>query len=184
MGFKLKDLLRYTPLGIISHEQDEENKEEEAAQAQRFQDSRTLALNKGLETGRIKAENLYGLNDQQIGADTQDVIRRRREALDRPSRAAAEARGVGAQQLRQATSRGASEAQKRQISYDTASRAGLIEEQKREENLTAFQRLIGNIAANKSALELSYGSLGLSSQYIPPPQQNNGLLTNLLGPLI
>lgn len=171
-------------LGGISTYLNMRGEEKARAEESRIQNERTALLHSGLAQGRSKGEQLYGMNDQEVGANIQDVIRRRQEMMNKPSMAAEQVRSAGAQQQRQAVSRGASEAQKRQIALDTSAKAGMLDEQMRQENLNAFQSLIGNIAANKSALELGYGGLSVASQYIAPPTGSQGLLSQLLGPLI
>jgi len=179
------DAVGAATLGVYSPTNEaEKKKKQDQAEAEKIQNERMALLQSGLAQGSAKSEALYGMNDQQVGANIQDVIRRRQEAMNKPSRAAEQVRSAGAQQQRQATSRGASEAQKRQIASDTSAQAGMLDEQKYQENLNAFQSLMGNIAGNKSALELGYGGLSVASQYIAPPTGSEGLISKLLGPLV
>jgi len=138
---------------------------------------RMQRMYEGMAQGRQMGERIYGQGQEQTGADVQDVIQRRRQRLDRPSYAAESIRRSGQQEKRYAASKGASDAQKQNVAYQSAMAAGAQEDMDYERRLQDFQSLVGNIAGTQSALELGGGQLGLASQYIAPPRQSTGILS-------
>lgn len=140
---------------------------------------RMQRMYEGMAQGRQMGERIYGQSQEQTGMDVQDVIKRRREMTDKPSYASESIRRSGQQEKRYAASKGASDAQKQNVAYQSAMAAGQQQDIDYERRLQDFQSLVGNIAGTQSALELGGGQLGLASQYIAPPKQNTGLLSGL-----
>lgn len=140
---------------------------------------RLSLLEEGLKRGRDKAEALTGQTEAQTGADVKDIIARRRQAMDQPSRAESAIRAQGQNTARRAVASGASDAQQRQIELESAQRAGIQGDVDRERRLQDFQSLMGNVMSMQSSLEPGYGQLMLASQYIAPEQQRQGLLGDL-----
>jgi len=156
----------------------EENQNAEA-RALGINDRRLSLLEEGLQRGRAKAEALTGQTEAQTGADVKDIIARRRQAMDQPSRAESAIRAQGQNTARRARSAGASDAQQRQIELESAQRAGIQGDVDRERRLQDFQSLMGNVMSMQSSLEPGYGQLMLASQYIAPEQQDQGFLGDL-----
>lgn len=183
MGF-FSDLVRnpityVNPLlgGLTTHKKREDAKADAATAAQSRE--RVRLMEEGMGKGRELGERVYGQSQETTGTDVQDVIKRRRERLNDPSFAADTLRRTGQQERRYASRKGASDAQKRNISYQAALAAGQQEDLDYNRRLEDFQSLVGNIAGTQSSLELGGGQLGLASQYIAPPRQNTGLLSGL-----
>lgn len=144
---------------------------------------RMRMMQQGMGQGRQLGERIYGQGQEQTGADVQDVIQRRRDRLDKPSKAADAMRSQGQQERRYAKSKGASDLQQKNTSYQASRAAGLQEDMDYQKRLADFQSLVGNIASTQSSLELGGGQLGLASQYIAPPKQDQGLIGGLIGGL-
>lgn len=161
----------------------DKKREEELARSQgrdsAISQERKDLLTEGLTAGRDKAAALTGQDEEQTGADIQDIIRRRRENVDKPSRAASEIRARGQQTARRIRQGGGSEAQQRQNEIEVARAAGIQEDVDYERRLEDFQDLMGNVMATQSALEPAYGQLYLASQHVSPEERDQGLLGDL-----
>lgn len=157
--------------------------QDEDAKNQNLTSERMRMMEQGKGEGRELGNRIFGQDQEQTGADVQDIIKRRRELSQTDSKASDAIRSQGQQDRRYAKSKGASDLQQRNTSYQASRAAGLQQDRDYERRLADFQSLVGNIASTQSSLELGGGQLGLASQYIAPPQQDQGLIGGLIGGL-
>lgn len=159
-----------------------QNEAQSAAQnseQQRLAQERKGLLEEGLAAGRDKAQLLTGQTQEQVGQDVSDIVNRRRDMLDSPSRAESFIRSQGQHQERMARSAGGSEAQQRQIAMESAQRAGMQGDVDRERRLQDFQSLMDGIMKTQSSLEPAYGQMYVGSQYIPAATEEAGIMGNM-----
>jgi len=158
-----------------------ERQKEEEEKRKAMQDERYGLMMAGRQEGRELGERVTGQTQEQTGLDVQDYVSRVRGRLDRPSYRAESIRRSGQQEKRYAASKGASDAQKQNVAYQSAMAAGQAEDEDYERRQRDFGQMVNNIMGTQSALEASGAQMGLYSQYIQPPKQSTGILSSALG---
>lgn len=149
----------------------------------RSQAGRVGFLQQALNYGASRAQQLTGQGQGMTGMQVQDILRRRREMVQRPSVAAEEIRRSGQNLARKQRAAGASEAQQRQTELDTARRWGVQADMDYERRLGDLQDTIGNIMRTQGMLEPAYGQLAMSTIQTQPEARDPGLLGGLLDAL-
>lgn len=159
-----------------------ERKAENAQQAaqQAFIDDQQARISGGMSEGRKRAEELYGQDFKATGEDVKDIVRRRREAVDKLGPQSSRLRESRNRQLRMAKASGASQDQLAQIRRQAESGIADTEYGQYQQNLQNYQSLVGNILRGQTGMELGYGQLrGSSAMPMPPTQSGGGLLGGL-----
>ena len=129
----------------------------------------------GQITGLERAQNLYGMNVGEIGDETSDIVRRRREALEGTDPAMTRLRQSRNRRLRMAKAEGASPEQLKQIEREAESDIAGAEYSSQEQALNQYQKLIGNIIGGTSSLEMGFAGLeksGDTGGYTPYKSNN------------
>ena len=136
----------------------------------------------GQYRGRSRAQQLYGMNSGEVGAKVQDIVKMRKDALNQENPAtqairrdvAGQERSLAAAQKKTGVTGTMAEAQKRQVQKAGQEKAAITEYQGKQQALSEYQKLIGNIAANSGSLEMGFGSLyGVES--VQKPEEDKGL---------
>lgn len=163
---------------IIKGRQEDKKKEQAAKDAELAANNEKIRQQYGAE-GQGLISQLYGPNAaSNAGKDVQDVIKRRRELLDKPSPTASAIRASAARSvgnIREAAG-----------SSGAAISGGLAAEQMRRQgsvqgaqaeyedylrNLGQFQQTAGKVASQIPSIDLAYRGLGISGQTPQLPQQ-------------
>lgn len=137
-------------------------------------------IEQGMKKGRESAESLYGISKDEIGDETQDITKRRREAMDGTDPASTRLRESKNAQVRAAKAGGASDSMMAQIERQAASDIGQQEFRSQEEALDSYQKLIGNILGGTASLESSYAGLQKSGELA----STNQVSSNAFGTVI
>ncbi len=137
------------------------------------QDQTDARIQKYADRGKKKGEELYGQTSKKTGYAVQDIIRRRKDALNGQDPASTRIREAANNEVRklrsQSGSDGINRSNKEAQVHRNASAASadqLINHQNTQ--LDKYQDLMGNVASNQGALEGAYGGLGAGSQYVAP----------------
>lgn len=170
-------------LAYLGNKRAEDRREEEAAYNTGMENQRWDLLQQGLAEGRQRGEQMTGQTLDQTGADVQDIISRRREMVNAPSRAENATRSAGQNQARRARMGGASDAQQRQIQMDTERMAGLQGDMDYERRLSDFSNTVSGVMGMQSALEPAYAQLYLGSQYLNEPSRDRGIIGDMISGL-
>lgn len=142
---------------------------------------------RGQAIGRQRGEEAYGQTLAETGGGVQDIIRRRREALEGKGPGATQLRQARGQRLRMARARGAGAGQMAQIERESASDIAAQQYTRDQKALSAYQRLIGNILGGQTSLEMGFAGLEKGGQQVQMPQYGGGgggILGGLLGKII
>lgn len=138
------------------------------------------SLSEGMQTGRDRAKDLYGMDTKDVGSNIQDIISRRKEQMDQRdtvsnkirSQEGVATRSLGAGQA----SRGitGSQALQQQAQVKRNSQRGIAEAlfKNQQETLGAYQSLMGNVASNSMMLELGHGRLASAPNSQAKPQSS------------
>jgi hypothetical protein len=137
----------------------------------------------GAMAGRQRASYLYGMDQQEIGSNVQDIIAMRKKNLEGNNPAtqalrrdtAGQQRNLASAQKKTGVTGTMAEAQKRQVSAQGDAKAAVSEYQGKQQALSEYQKIIGNIAANSGSLEMGFGSLYGSNAPLPAQERDNGL---------
>lgn len=162
----------WTPGGWASLDKDVEK------MAQGYVTDPTTA--RGQSAGRVQGEKLYGQTQQETGANVQDIIKRRREALSTSGPDATMLRRLRNQQVEQAKAQGASAPVLSQIQRNTASDIANTEYARQQGSLGQYQKLIGNVLSGQSQMEMGYAGLEKGGEYQPPPAMSQGLFGTVI----
>lgn len=131
----------------------------------------------GRMEGLERAGQVYGMGLDEIGQSTQDIVARRRKALDGQDPATTALHQRKNEQLRQSKAGGGTDAQMAQIERLSAADIGQQEFRSQDAALDDYQRLVGNIIGGTTSLEMGMGSLGNANTDLQAPQQGSGLGT-------
>lgn len=129
----------------------------------------------GLETARA----LYGMDIGEIGQETRDITRRRRERLEGKDPATTRARERKAAQIRTAKAGGATAGQLTQIERQASSDIGQTEYRSQDKALSDYQKLIGNILGGTTSLEMGMAGLEKSGELVDYRGGSGGGLSDL-----
>ena len=148
-------------------------------QNQSIEEKNKALLGQGLEQGRQKAEEIYGMKNQDVGKEIQSIIQMRKQNLNEPH-AALTSQKVGRDiELAKARRSGKySEAGMRNLASGYNTQIAAQEQAMKEADLTAFQNLMSKIAGTSAQLELGYGSLNAAQK-----QDRQSLLGNITSSL-
>lgn len=132
------------------------------------------AIAKGQIIGRERGKEAYGQTLAETGAGVQDVIRRRREALEGRGPGATQLRQQRNQQLRAAKARGAGAGQMAQIERQAGMDIAGQQYTRDQAALSSYQKLIGNILGGQTSLEMGFAGLGKAGQQVSSPRAGTG----------
>lgn len=142
--------------------------------------SKDTKIADGQRVGLERAEKLYGMNPDEIGSETQDVVRRRRERLDGKDAATTSLRQRRNQKLRTAKASGKSEEEMSQIERSADTDIGNYMFQSQGQALSDYQKLIGNIIAGTSSMEMGFAGLEKSGEKVPVQAPSSGFLGTVI----
>ena len=124
-------------------------------------------------------ERLYGQTQEQTGQDVQDIVQRRREILDQKDPASTWIQQSTNRRLRQARAQAGpqrlTEQQERQVSRQGEADIGKAMYTTQRQNLTDYQRLIGDIAAGQASTEFGMRGTQIAAQPIEMPEKDSGM---------
>jgi hypothetical protein len=135
---------------------------------------RNLAI-EGLERGMT----YYGQNQEQTGEQVQDIVKRRRDALDQKGPDATRLRESRNRKIRMAKASGASPEQIKQIERESEMDIEDTSYKQGQYNLDKYQSMVGNILSNQMGLEMGFRQLGKAGEVITPPQQQ-GMMDSVI----
>ena len=138
------------------------------------------SIRQGEITGLSRGTMAYGQNLQTTGQNTQDIIQRRRAALNGNDPASAALLESRNREIAMGKARGANEGQVAQITRDANTRVDRQRFERQDKTLNDYQKLIGNVLGGQSSLEMGYAGLAKSGDYNAPPQTSNGLLGSVI----
>lgn len=131
-------------------------------------------IRSGQMQGISRGTTAYGQNFLETGNNVQDIIQRRRGALDGADPASSQLREARNREVAMARARGASEGQLAQVGRDAETQIGRQAFQRQDQTLNAYQKLIGNVLGGQMSLEQGYAGLEKSGEHIQAPQLGQG----------
>jgi hypothetical protein len=142
----------------------------------------------GQRIGEAEGEALYGQSQEQTGEEIADIIKKRRAALDQKdpvSDQIRQSKNVQLRQLRESQGRmgitgGTAAAQESQVERQAQAQIGSQLYQANRQDLSQYQRLLGNIASNQASLEMGYAGLEKSGEYVPTPGVGGGFMGTVI----
>lgn len=173
------------------YRQRQDQKNESALQAQRYNETQR-AIQIGMEEGRNRGRALYGQSMGETGLDMQDILNRRKQALGQndPRLQAMKAEGSRAESRLKAGQRQKGiqgslalqqqEQLKRNVSADIQRNKFMFD----QENLNAYQRMVGNMANAQAQLEMGYGGLRVGALPAAVPRNQQGIISSALGGIL
>lgn len=138
------------------------------------------SIRQGQIAGISRGTMAYGQNLAQTGANTQDIIKRRRAALEGNDPATSAMYEGRNREIAMGRARGANEGQIAQITRDANTRVDRQRFERQDKTLNDYQKLIGNVLGGQSSLEMGYAGLEKSGDYQAPPQPSSGLLGSVI----
>ena len=142
------------------------------AEQQRRNDMR---IQEGLARGQDRGQAIYGQSGAQTSQDVQDIVGRRKEMVEGEAPYATRQREARNRQVRMAKAAGASDEQLRQIERENAADIANIEYGQYQQNLGAYQNLVGNILKGQQGMEFGYGNLYAAGNTVQAPQSGGGI---------
>ena len=148
------------------------------------------AITQGIGEGKDKSKSIYGAETiDNLGTDISGIIQKRKDLLqgEDPAiagmkRSAAKEQSKARAGMAQSGIKGAY-AQKALGEINSQNQAAIATQKYKTDqaNLSAYQSLLGNIAAASTATELGYGQLRGAGIQTPTAPTNKGLLGSILG---
>lgn len=138
------------------------------------------ALAQGRQTGLESAENLYGMPQSDLGAETQDILARRRARLDGSSPSGTRLREQRNRQVRMARAGGRSAGEQEAIKRKAESDIADVDYAREGQALTDYQKLIGRIIGGTSQLEMGHAGLAVGAEQTPMPQMGGNALGTVI----
>lgn len=120
----------------------------------------------GQQIGLDTAKTLYGQTAAETGQEVQDIVARRKAALDGNDPATQRLRQGKNAQIRAARASGATSGQEAQIQRQAAQDIGQQEFKSQQEALGEYQDLIGNILGGTASLQSGYAGLTKSGEEV------------------
>lgn len=133
-----------------------------------------LGIAQGQKSGLDKASTLYGMSPEEIGTEVQDIVARRKQAIEGQDPATDALRRSKAQQIRSARSEGATRAQQAQIERMAMNDIGQQEFKSQQQAMGEYQSLIGNILGGTSQMEYGSAMLNKAGETADAPE-NRGV---------
>lgn len=143
-------------------------------------DAMDKGVAQGIRAGSAKAGTIYGTDTLgNLGTDISDVVKRRKDALNQEGPAASRQMEERNRRIRRARQMygNLTPEMERQIDRESSMDIEDTRYGQEQNNLAQYQKLLGNIAANSSALEMGYAGLQKAGDYTPPPSYGSSGLT-------
>lgn len=179
----------YDPLDLSGYRSGKKQ-DDYYSQLQNSQNQYQSAITQGIGEGREKSKSIYGSDTiDNLGKDISGIISKRKDLLQGEDPAIAGMRRSAAKEqskaragMAQSGIKGAY-AQKVLGEINSQNQAAIATQKYKTDqaNLSAYQSLLGNIAAASTATELGYGQLRGAGIQTPLAPQNKGLLGSILG---
>lgn len=138
----------------------------------------------GSRKGREVGKQHWGETD--TGAEIEDIVKRRKETLDQVDPASTWIKQSANRRIQQARTQGGpkrmTEQQERQIGREAESDIGKAMYMTQRQNLTDYQKLMGNIASNLGSTEMGYSALevGQAPTALPPTSSGMCFITTAI----
>ena len=156
---------------------DERIANNEALQGLSFSgDYNTIA---GQMTGLERAEQLYGMNTGEIGQNVQDIVARRRAAMEGNDPASTAARMSRNADVRSARAEGMTDAQIAQVRRSGTNDAAQQDYKSQQQGLSSYQDLVGNILGGTTGMEMGYANLAKSGEEVQAADSGTVICTEL-----
>jgi len=131
----------------------------------------------GQVQGIDRFNKMTGMDINDLGPEVQEMLRRRKSAMNGNDPATTALRQSRGNSQRMAQARGATDAQLAQVDRNSAMDIAQKEFATKRQAEDAYQSMIGNLMGSAVSLEQGYGGLANASKDVPLPQQQSTLGT-------
>jgi hypothetical protein len=143
--------------------------------------SNDSAIASGQQTGLDLGKTMYGQNIFQTGNDVQDIIKRRKAAMNQTDPASDQIRQGANAQVRNLRANGVNNpAQINAIQRQARSDIGNQLYSQQNQSTSDFQKLMGNVLSGQNSMVYSNAALEKSGQPVPQSSLSSGFMNTII----